>query len=373
MNYQLIFDDALKVYKKKTGKDLRSHPLLSKLENCDSPEAVLIALREQIPGFDEAGSSDDKYTKWLDPTVNVLFAFSSTIGAGVSLAYPPAGVIFSGIGVLVSAAKGVSDSEGKLVDLFERIEGFFRRLEAYIDVPSNAGMTDTIVKIMVEVLLILGIVTREIKRNKAKKFLRRLAGRTDMEDALQRLEKLTQEEVRMAAAQDLRATHGVAHTVAGVGDRVISGVEIGRQIAKEVADLNRDQLRERIRTWLSPPDPSINLNTASDTRHEGSAAWFLQSNTFNDRKSSGSFLWIHGKAGSGKSVFTSAIIEDIKGISDAGSAHMAYFDTSYGCERGLCKTKASEKVKGGAKWIRFSSQHWAFLTKYKYTNLIFVQ
>ena len=85
MNYQSIFDDTLKVYKKKTGKDLRSHPLLSKLENCDSPEAVLIALREQIPGFDEAGSSGDKYTKWLDPTVNVLFAFSSTIGAGVSL------------------------------------------------------------------------------------------------------------------------------------------------------------------------------------------------------------------------------------------------------------------------------------------------
>jgi hypothetical protein len=51
-----------------------------------------------------------------------------------------------------------------------------------------------------------------------------------MEDALQRLEKLTQEEARMAAAQDLRATHGVAHAVAGVsrevqgvGDQVISG------------------------------------------------------------------------------------------------------------------------------------------------------
>jgi hypothetical protein len=39
----------------------------------------------------------------------------------------------------------------------------------YIDVPSNAGMTDTIVKIMVEVLIILAIVTKEIKRNKASK------------------------------------------------------------------------------------------------------------------------------------------------------------------------------------------------------------
>ena len=52
------------------------------------------------------------------------------------------------------------------MELFERIEGFFRRLEAYIDVPTNAGMMDTIVKIMAEVLFILAIATREIKQNK---------------------------------------------------------------------------------------------------------------------------------------------------------------------------------------------------------------
>jgi hypothetical protein len=54
-----------------------------------------------------------------------------------------------------------------------------------------------------------------------------LAGRSDIEDALQRLDKLTQEEHRMATAQDLRATHrvdervkGVDERVQGVGDRV---------------------------------------------------------------------------------------------------------------------------------------------------------
>ena len=53
------------------------------------------------------------------------------------------------------------------MELFERIEGFFRRLEVYVDVPSNAGMTDMMVKIMAEVLFILAIATREIKQNKA--------------------------------------------------------------------------------------------------------------------------------------------------------------------------------------------------------------
>jgi hypothetical protein len=39
--------------------------------------------------------------------------------------------------------------------------------------------------------------------------MKKLVGRSDIEDALRRLDKLTQEESRLAAAQGLRATHGV--------------------------------------------------------------------------------------------------------------------------------------------------------------------
>ena len=83
--YQLIFNNALSAYKKETGKDLTSDPLLRRLRSCDSPDAVLALLREQIPGFDQPGSSDDRLSNWLDPTVNVLYSFSSTIGGAVGL------------------------------------------------------------------------------------------------------------------------------------------------------------------------------------------------------------------------------------------------------------------------------------------------
>ena len=46
------------------------------------------------------------------------------------------------------------------------MEYFFRRLEKYIDVRPSAAMTDIIVEIMVEVLTILGIVTKEIGQGK---------------------------------------------------------------------------------------------------------------------------------------------------------------------------------------------------------------
>jgi len=49
------------------------------------------------------------------------------------------------------------------------------------------------------------------------KFLKRLVGRTDIEDALQRLETVTMEEAKMAGAEALKAIHGVGNQV---GDKV---------------------------------------------------------------------------------------------------------------------------------------------------------
>jgi hypothetical protein len=106
-------------------------------------------------------------------------------------------------------------------------------------------MMETIVQIMVGIISILGIATKGIKEGRlseqfstnispltegcSEKYGKRLIGRTDMEDALQRLDKLTQEEARMAAAENLKATHSVdervrevANTVVAIDNRVAS-------------------------------------------------------------------------------------------------------------------------------------------------------
>ncbi|KAI9428498.1 hypothetical protein H4582DRAFT_688593 [Lactarius indigo] len=88
-------------------------------------------------------------------------------------------------------------------------------------------MTDMIVKIMVEVLNIFAIATKEMKQGRAKKYLKKLVGRNDMEDALKRLDQLTQEEARMAAAQILKLTHSIEYTtknVDGKMDAVLRGM-----------------------------------------------------------------------------------------------------------------------------------------------------
>ncbi len=117
------------------------------------------------------------------------------------------------------------------------MEYFFKRLEKYIEVRPTAAMADIIGKILVEVISILGIVTKEVRQGRmstyfatdesskptflaAETYLKKLVGRKDIEDALQRLDKLTQEEARMAAAEALSITRGIDDKVQGVGDKV---------------------------------------------------------------------------------------------------------------------------------------------------------
>ena len=201
-NFLSIFNSALESYKRKTKQDLISHPLLPTLQSCDSPEAILTVLRNQIPTFDQPQNGDDGLTKWVTPIVKVLYSFSATLGAGVGLVSTRTilcevraqyllfrhylqqtqylrALVFSSrsVSFIISlcslidphdpqAAKDTGASHDKLVGLFNRIEHFFRRLEIYTGVTATTAMTDLIVEIMVEVLTILAIATKEVKRGR---------------------------------------------------------------------------------------------------------------------------------------------------------------------------------------------------------------
>jgi hypothetical protein len=86
-NFQSIFNASLQAYDNKTKNKLLDHPLATQLQSCDSPDAVLSVLQDLIQQFDQR-TSDERLKNWLNPTVNVLYAFSDTIGEGVSLVSP---------------------------------------------------------------------------------------------------------------------------------------------------------------------------------------------------------------------------------------------------------------------------------------------
>ena len=82
-SFETIFTAALKEYEKQTKTDITSHPLANQLQSCSSSSAIIAVLRSQVQTFDKG--TDERWTMWLDPTVNVLFAFSATLGGGVGV------------------------------------------------------------------------------------------------------------------------------------------------------------------------------------------------------------------------------------------------------------------------------------------------
>jgi hypothetical protein len=69
---------------------------------------------------------------------------------------------------------------------------------------------------------------------RSEKYAKNLIGRTEMEDALKKLDKLTQEEARMAATQNLKVTHNVDKRMEGVANMV------------EVIDIKVTSVDERV-------------------------------------------------------------------------------------------------------------------------------
>ena len=122
--------------------------------------------------------------------------------------------------------------------MFERIEAFFRRLDTYTEVAPNQGMVDTMSAIMVEALNFIGTATKEIKQGRTskrflykntfpltnlftEKYAKKLMGKNDIEDALKKLDRLTQEEAVMAAAQFLKVANRIDNSVEGIADNVL--------------------------------------------------------------------------------------------------------------------------------------------------------
>ena len=67
------------------------------------------------------------------------------------------------------AASGVSSSYDALLDLFECLGNFLKRLEIYTRMPPTPTMTDIIVKIMAEFLSVLALATKQVEQGRFSK------------------------------------------------------------------------------------------------------------------------------------------------------------------------------------------------------------
>jgi len=119
----------------------------------------------------------------------------------------------------------VNSSHDDLVDLFESIERFLKPLEIYTQVPPTPTTDDMIIKIMVELLSTLALMTNDLKEGRssescslgrlaltqcnAGRFIKKISGEKNTEAVLQRLDRLSQNEARRTTTEVLKVVYGL--------------------------------------------------------------------------------------------------------------------------------------------------------------------
>jgi hypothetical protein len=69
----------------------------------------------------------------------------------------------------IQAASGVSSSYDALIDLFDSLGSFLKRLEIYTDIPPTPIMTEILAKITAELLSVLSLATKQIRQGRFSK------------------------------------------------------------------------------------------------------------------------------------------------------------------------------------------------------------
>ena len=207
-----IFEAALEEYTKKTEKDIKSDPLFAKLRDCNSSDEVLEVLYEQALAFEQYRKGDQKVQlmRRLKPIVEILSRLSTKADMEEGIVsvrltrYKLIQLFFAGLYhlpcryfqrrpyslVLVScfrcvlflpflpvsavltpnlkAAKRVGDDYDALIELFEHFERYLRRLQVLTNIPLALG--EILVEIMIELLGVLALTTRQIKLGRFSEF-----------------------------------------------------------------------------------------------------------------------------------------------------------------------------------------------------------
>ncbi|KAF8268644.1 hypothetical protein EI94DRAFT_1785790 [Lactarius quietus] len=286
ISFQAILDKALGDYCEQIGVELDKHPFVDELRGRDSPDDVLKLLEDKAKSFKVYRDGNRKLIDWLSPVVQVIHTLSGVLGQAVG-SVPTAQAIFVGVDVLITVALMFSSdstsvfpnphtpggrrcqlSYDALVDLFECIGNFLNRLRIYTDVPMSPSMMDIIGKIMVELLSVFALATKQLNKadsvsgsllrctmaqDGTEKFAKKLLGEREIEAVLQRLDRLTQEEGRMTTAQTLETVaqtlevvHGLVNNVKIVmndgkasTDGILNALNAMQQISSDINKMKR--------------------------------------------------------------------------------------------------------------------------------------
>jgi len=280
--FQALLESAVQAYEKKAGVILADSEdsLAMRLQCCHSADDIATLLQGQARAIDDF-QQRDRIFKSIKTTVSILSPISSfaddvgLVRRKVLMACFPSLTVFTDItptrkgdtrysryptaGMFLSSSRYPSDVQlnqaancvitscDVLANMLESIEHFINRLRIYtVTSHSMPAVDEIVVKLMVELISVLALVTRKLKKRRlreslshfllrryltqrdAVKWVKNFFGVKDINTARQRLERLLKDEDRAVGAHTLKAVEG-ERTHAACNSRCIEHPSMSRQ------------------------------------------------------------------------------------------------------------------------------------------------
>ncbi|KAJ7875826.1 hypothetical protein B0H13DRAFT_2549456 [Mycena leptocephala] len=188
-----LWKEATMKYEDDMNIEFATHALAS----CTNPDAVLAALDHDLQEFKDYRDRKEGLRKWLKPILHLIGSLSEAAGETVGVVPVPfARAGFISLGVLVQAAKN--------------------RLRVYISAQLPDGGSGIVIWILAHRLSVFAFMTKEIKHTRIGTYLRTLIGRTDVQNALKKLNDLIGAEQSMGVASAMICSREILDHVHGL-------------------------------------------------------------------------------------------------------------------------------------------------------------
>ena len=188
-----------------TSISLAEHPLTLQLQNCRSGESVITLLQDQIRASSDFVETD-RLKRSVTSIISILPSLSATAAFDWALdlvrrgdgmfhisdsslqTFSPENAILASIAILLAvcafpylrrtyrcdvqvyqATKGIDSGYDALVDLFESVARFFRRLAIYTQIPHTTALDDVLTRILMELLSTFAQATEVLEHGRSSK------------------------------------------------------------------------------------------------------------------------------------------------------------------------------------------------------------
>ncbi|KAI5885412.1 uncharacterized protein SCHCODRAFT_02719092 [Schizophyllum commune H4-8] len=334
-----LWHEAIARYKNDTGIDLCAEGGV-RLESGTAIQRFLDENQEKFDSFHDGGAA--RLRRALTPVVTAFGPLCAIAGEGVGLVFEPGKIVFSAVGELCKAAVEVGEELDAISDAFDTMAHHLRILKpvAARDVLKDDALREACVKLLSQILVVLGVIQKVRKQGRLVLWLKKLAKSTEVTSALADLSRLashhheTVTAVTLYTAKETMAllteseawnkeVQGVTRAslakITKVAQDIYAMLRENTALSQDERNANRIMLEniqvmflqqvneisidrktadlEKIYSWLQYPESSFKMNNLLDNRASSTGSWFLDGDEFAAfKKGMNRSLWLHGIA-----------------------------------------------------------------------------